>query len=178
MSNRSEVKSLYAGKHLSLMEHDGWEFASRKIPSPAVGIVAITDDDRVVLVEQYRLPVGCSVIECPAGLSGDTPEAENESLLDAAKRELREETGYQATRWTELGRYYSSPGLTDEVLVLYLAEGLIKVGEAGGDGTESIVVYEVPRADVFEWLKERNVAADMKLLAGLYAAERYRGRGR
>jgi ADP-ribose pyrophosphatase len=133
-----------------MVERNGWEFATRNTHSPAVGIVAITDADCVVLVEQYRAPVGCSVIEIPAGLSGDTPDTAGESLLAAANRELWEETGYRASHWTELGKYLSSPGLTDEAIVLFLATGLSKQGDAGGDETESISVHEVPIDNVMQ----------------------------
>jgi ADP-ribose pyrophosphatase len=158
-----------------MLERGGWEFATRNTRSPAVGIVAITDDECVVLVEQYRPPVGDHVIELPAGLSGDVPGAESESLLDAARRELWEETGYRAERWSELGQYYSSPGLTDESITLFLAEGLSKQGEAGGDETESITIHQVQIGEVWQWLTERNAAADLKLLAGLFAAQRLKG---
>lgn len=171
-----ESRTVYAGRYLSMVERGGWEFAQRKTGIAAVGIVAITDDDCVLLVEQYRPPVDCHVIELPAGLSGDTAGAENESLLDAARRELREETGYHASRWTELGQCYSSPGLTDESIVLFLAEGLTKQGEPGGDETESITVHEVPVQRVMQWLTERQATVDLKLLAGLFAALLRRGR--
>jgi ADP-ribose pyrophosphatase len=159
-----------------MVERGGWEFATRNTRSPAVGIVAITDDECVVLVEQYRAPVERNVIELPAGLSGDAPGAEGESLLEAAKRELREETGYDAAHWTELGHYYSSPGLTDESIMLFLAEGLSKRDNGGGDDTESITIHEVPIGDVFQWLTERNATADLKLFAGLFAAQHFRGK--
>jgi ADP-ribose pyrophosphatase len=169
---------VYEGRYLSMAVRDGWEFATRKNRSPAVGIVAITDDDRVLLVEQHRPPVGRSVIELPAGLSGDVVGAEGESLVEAAKRELWEETGYRAESWVELGLYYSSPGLTDESIVLFLADSLRKEGEAGGDETESITVHEVPFAGVLAWLELRGVAADLKTLAGLHAARCYRENSR
>jgi ADP-ribose pyrophosphatase len=170
----SETTTIHAGKHLSMAERDGWEYATRKTRSPAVGIVAITEDDRVVLVEQYRPPVACSVVELPAGLSGDTPGAEGESLLEAAKRELLEETGYRGERWIELGQYFSSPGLTDESIVLFLATGLRKDGEASGDESESITVHEIPIDVVMQWLNDRKLTADLKLLAGLFAVQEHR----
>jgi ADP-ribose pyrophosphatase len=174
MCAQGNINTLYAGKHLSLRARDGWEFAARNTRRPAVGIVAITADDRVVLVEQHRPPVGQNVIELPAGLAGDLAAAADESLLEAAKRELLEETGYVASQWTELGQGYSSPGLTDESIVLYLAENLEKVGAGGGDASESIVLHEVPLSEVASWLTARHTAIDMKLMAGLYAAQEHR----
>jgi ADP-ribose pyrophosphatase len=176
MSRQSELRTLYTGRHLSLVAHGSWEFVSRNTRRPAVGIVAITDDDRVVLVEQYRPPVGQNVIELPAGLAGDQAGDENESLLDAARRELLEETGYTAARWVELEFGCSSPGLTDESIALFLAEGLAKQGPGGGDASEAITIHEVPFDDVLGWLAERKAMADLKLLAGLYAAQDHRRR--
>jgi ADP-ribose pyrophosphatase len=171
-----EVCPLYGGRHLSLVARGKWEFAQRNTNRPAVGIVAISDDEKVLLVEQRRPAVNCTLVELPAGLAGDMKGAENEPLVEAAKRELLEETGYVADRWTELVRGYSSPGLTDELIVLFLAEGLSKVAPGGGDTSESIIVHEVPLANVLTWLREHDYAADLKLLAGLYAAEVERGR--
>jgi ADP-ribose pyrophosphatase len=161
---------LHAGRHISLVARGKWEYATRNTQRPAAGIVAITDDDKVVLVEQFRPPVGQSLIELPAGLAGDIVGAEEESLLIAAQRELLEETGYIAKRWQELARGYSSPGITDELIVLFLAEGLTRETAGGGDEQENIVVHEVPVHEVLHWLAARGATADMKLLAGLYAA--------
>src|SRR5262249_43699134 len=151
-----------------------WEFATRNTQRPAVGIVAVTDDGKIVLVEQHRPPVGRKVIELPAGLAGDIAGAEDESLLEAAQRELLEETGYTAQRWTQLIEGYTSPGLTDESIVLFLAEGLTKTGAGGGDEGESITIHEVPLNNVLQWLAEHGYSADLKLLAGIYAAQRKR----
>jgi ADP-ribose pyrophosphatase len=172
--NNLEVRSLYSGRHLSLVARGKWEFARRNTNRPAVGIVAITDDEKVILVEQRRPAVDGTLMELPAGLAGDIAGAEHEPLVEAAQRELLEETGYTADRWTELVSGYSSPGLTDEMIVLYLAEGLTKVTAGGGDASESIVVHEVPLTGVLTWLAQGGHRADMKLLAGLYAAERER----
>jgi ADP-ribose pyrophosphatase len=174
MTDHEEPQIVYHGRHLSMKKIGKWEYATRNITSPAVGIVAITDDNRVLLVEQFRVPVDRTVIELPAGLTGDIAGFESESLFEAAKRELWEETGYRAERWTELGLGYSSPGLTDEATMLFLAEQVQKHGEAEGDGSESITVHEVPFDDVPRWLTERKAIADWKLYAGLFAAEKLR----
>lgn len=171
MVEQSDERVVWAGRYLSMIQRDGWEYAIRNTRKPSVGIVAITDDRRIVLVEQYRVPVKSTVIELPAGLVGDLPESENESLVECAKRELLEETGYSAAKWTQLIAAYSSPGLTDESMVLFLAEGLAKTSLGGGDAGESITAHEVPLDQVVNWLSNRGGQADLKLLAGLYFAQ-------
>lgn len=163
--------TVYKGRHLSMLSRGGWEYATRNTARSAVGIVAVTNAGEVVLVEQHRPPVNQNVIELPAGLSGDIAGKEDESLLEAAQRELLEETGYVADRWSELMTGYSSPGLTDESVTLFLAEGLELKGPGGGDHSEDITIHEVPLGEVLEWLQDKPAAADLKLLAGLFAAQ-------
>ena len=150
-----------------------WEYVSRNTQKPVVGIVAITNDREVVLVEQYRPAVNQNVIELPAGLAGDIAGAEQETLVEAAQRELLEETGYAGANWTELGHGFSSPGLTDESVVLFLAEDLERRGPGGGDDSETIRIHQVPLDDVMPWLVRHSNGIDLKLLAGLYAAHRH-----
>lgn len=176
MTDELKPRTLWGGRHLSILARGDWEYVSRNTLRPAVGIVAVTEDDKVLLVEQHRPAVNRNVIELPAGLAGDIAGAEQESLLDAAKRELLEETGYQASRWSELVTGYSSPGLTDESIVLFLAEGLSKIGNGGGDESEVITIHEIPTNNVLPWLQENGFEADLKLLAGLCAAASWRGR--
>jgi ADP-ribose pyrophosphatase len=164
-------KIAWKGRHLSMAVRDGWEYATRNTGKPAVGIVAITDSGCVVLVEQERPPVGGMVIELPAGLAGDVPGGESEELVAAARRELLEETGYAADRWTELCVAYSSPGLSDEKIVLFLAEGLRREAAGGGVEGERISLHEVPLGEVLPWLEARGAKYDMKLLAALFAAQ-------
>lgn len=167
----TESKPVYEGRHLTMLDRGGWEYATRNVPRPAVGIVAVTDSGDVLLVEQHRPPVNKNVFELPAGLSGDIAGREDEPLVEAAKRELLEETGFVAGRWTELVNGYSSPGLTDESITLFLAEGLKKEGPGGGDDSEDITIHEAPINGVLPWLAKRQAAADLKLLAGLNAAQ-------
>lgn len=177
MSGDSSTEVVWSGKYLEMRRRGKWEYAARHGSTGIVAIVAITDDRRVVLVEQHRPPVDSSVIELPAGLVGDHEGAENEPMVEAAKRELLEETGYRATRWREVVTGLSSAGLTDEALTIFLAEGLTKVGPGGGAGSERITVHEPPLDTVWPWLQAKMPAGyqiDLKLLAGLYAAERER----
>lgn len=171
MNDQPEPIVAWQGKHIHIKRNGKWEFVSRNTNRPAVGIVAIHDDGRVVLVEQFRPPVGESLVELPAGLAGDVTGAEDEALLLAAQRELQEETGYVAARWQQLISGFSSPGLTDESICLFLARGLSKTSDGGGVGGESIELHEIPIDEVIPWLTKRNQAVDIKLLAGLFAAE-------
>jgi ADP-ribose pyrophosphatase len=171
MRDAAEDRPLWTGRHLSVVGRGKWEFVTRNTRRPAVGIVAITSEWRIVLVEQFRPPVNARVIELPAGLAGDQAGAEQEPLLAAAQRELLEETGYRAARWTELAGGYSSPGLADEMVVLFLAEGLTKVAAGGGDASEAITIHEVPLDGIEQWLAGQRKPVDLKLYAGLFAAQ-------
>jgi hypothetical protein len=103
--------TLYDGKFIRLVRQHNWEFVQRKNVSGIVGIVAVTDDRRLVLVEQFRPPVGKPVIELPAGLAGDVAGSETEELADAARRELLEETGLRGEEMTRLCAGTASAGL-------------------------------------------------------------------
>jgi ADP-ribose pyrophosphatase len=92
----------------------------------AVGILALDDDDRVLLVEQYRHPVGMTLWELPAGLL----DVDGEAPLHAARRELAEEADLRAERWDVLVDWFNSPGGSTEALRLYLARGLSPVPDA------------------------------------------------
>jgi len=172
--NRSGIETLYQGKHLNLVRADRWEYATRVGASGVVGILAVTPERKLLLVEQYRKPVDRHVIELPAGLAGDRADAQDEALAVAARRELLEETGYDADRFELLSRVPSSAGLTDETVVLYRAYNLKKVSAGGGDATEDIVVHEVPLNIAGKWLADRakgNRLIDFKVFAGLWFIE-------
>ena len=160
----------FAGRYLSLLERDGWEFASRSNASGVVVIVPVTESGEIVLVEQYRKPVAASVIELPAGLVGDLADPD-ESILVAARRELEEETGYAAGKLEILMACPSSAGMSDEVITFVLATELERVGPGGGDSSEDIEVTVVPLAQVDAWLARQQAAGkpmDPKIFAALY----------
>ena len=164
----------FHGRYLNLLERDGWEFASRSNASGVVILVAVTSDEEIILIEQYRKPVEALVIELPAGLVGDHVEPD-ESILEAAARELEEETGYAATHLEVLMTCPSSAGMSDEMISFVLAKGLTRVGPGGGDDSEDIAVHIVPLKDVDAWLTRQQSAGkpmDPKIYAALYWLER------
>jgi ADP-ribose pyrophosphatase len=166
----SKAITRYAGRYLSLLERDGWEFASRSNASGVVVLVPVTGQGEIVLVEQFRKPVGKNVIELPAGLVGDH-EDPDESILLAASRELKEETGFEAAQLELLMECPSSAGMSDEIVSFVLATGLRRVGPGGGDDSEDIQVHIIPIEEVDQWLQEQQAAGkpmDPKIYAALY----------
>ena len=160
----------YQGRYLSLLERDGWEFASRSNATGVVVIIAVTDEREIVLVEQYRKPVGSNVIELPAGLVGDLDDS-LETTLVAAARELEEETGFEAAHMKILMESPSSAGMSDEIITFVLASGLSRTGPGGGDDSEDIRVHTVPLGLVDGWLQEQTDLGkpmDPKIFAALY----------
>ena len=163
----------FKGRYLSLLERDGWEFASRSNASSVVVLLAVTSAQEIVLVEQYRKPVQSTVIELPAGLVGDHDDPD-ESVLAAAARELEEETGYVASQLELLMACPSSAGMSDEVISFVLATGLSRVGPGGGDDSEAIQVHVVPVTEVDAWLNRQRSAGkplDPKIYAALYCLQ-------
>ena len=162
--------TLYEGKYLHLIRRGHWEYAHRPGITGIVGICAVTDDRKLILVEQYRAPTNKRVIELPAGLSGDVDTARGESLVEAAKRELLEETGYAARDMKQIAHGPMSSGISDEIITLFLATGLTKQSDGGGDESEDIVVHLVPVDQVDAWLAEQERAGklvDVKIFTGL-----------
>lgn len=169
----SDIKR-YSGRYLSLLERDGWEFASRSNASGVVVLIPVTAAGEIVFVEQYRKPVGSSVIELPAGLVGDNADP-GETILEAAGRELIEETGYQASSLKVLMECPSSAGMSDEIVSFVLARGLNRVGPGGGDDSEDIEVHVVPLSGADDWLQSRQQGGtplDPKIYAALYWLDR------
>ena len=175
MSGAFDIQVLYEGRHVRLVSRDGWEFAERTNCSAVVLILAITDEGRLVFAEQERPPVAKPVIELPAGLVGDLPGEEEEPLEVAARRELLEETGYDAEHLSVLTAGPVSAGLSSEIITFVRAEGLRRVGDGGGDENEDITVHEVPLDEVPAWLsaqERRGALVDPKVYIGLYFASR------
>lgn len=168
------TETLFETRWLGLYRIGNWDFVRRPNADACVGILPITDDDQVVLVEQFRVPIQRRVIEIPAGLVGDEEEFKGEDLAETARRELLEETGYHAESVTPLIVSPTSAGMTSEYSHLFLATGLEKRGPGGGVGSEDIQIHHVPRADLRQWLRQKEaegLVLDLKIHAALWAAE-------
>lgn len=167
------VETLHEARFLRLCRRGRWEYAERTNAGSAVIVVAVTPEDRIVFVEQFREPIQQRSIEMPAGLVGDIDGEESIEL--AAQRELEEETGWRAERVEFLMMGPSSSGMSTEQIAFVRAHGLTRVGAGGGDLTENITVHEIPRSEAPAWLdakRREGYSIDPKLYAGLFFVER------
>lgn len=130
----------------------------------AVCVVPITEDGKVILERQYRYPLDSVITEIPAGKL----DSKTEDPLEAAKRELREETGYVAEDWTDIGDFYSAPAYSDELIHMYLAKGL-KKGERDLDEDEFINVIEIPLEEAKDAVLKGEIT-DAKTQTGILKA--------
>jgi ADP-ribose pyrophosphatase len=167
----ARVETLHVGNWLTLKRRGRWEYAERNNPQGAVIIVAVTPDDGVLFVEQYRVPIRQFTIEMPAGLIGDAGHANDDSVTAAARLELEDETVWTCARVVPLHTGPSSAGMSTEMMHFVRALDLHRIGDGGGDATEQIVVHEVPRSEAGAWLhamSEKGYSIDPKLFAGLW----------
>ena len=156
----------WEGNWIVAKQRGRWEYVSRARSIRAAVILAV-EDGHVLLVEQYRVPLGKPCIELPAGLIGDDDSAADEGPLAAAGRELEEETGYRAATLEDVGEFHSSPGMVSESFTLVRARGLTKIGEGGGVGGEDIPAHRVPLDGIEGFVAEARAAGkaiDVKLL--------------
>lgn len=132
--------------------------------SGGVVIIAFKDKNTILLVKQYRYPIAKTVLELPAGKleKGEDP-------FEAAKRELEEETGYCANKWTDLGYINTSPGFSDEKLYLYLAQDL-EFTQCHPDEGEIIQAFEYKYEDVLEMIENGEIN-DAKTICGIMRAD-------
>jgi ADP-ribose pyrophosphatase len=146
---------------------DGGRIEREVVRHPgAVVIVPVLDDGRIVLIRNRRYAVGTTLWELPAG----TLEA-GEDPAHCAARELTEETGFRARTIDPLGSFYTTPGLTDELMHAFCARGLTEVGQALEPG-EEIEVHPVPRADAIRMLDDGDLMDAKSMLALLLAQRR------
>lgn len=175
---------VHQGRFLHFYRSDsGWEYVRRPGPGSAVSIIAVTREDRLILVEQLRQPFGRRAIELPSGLvDGEEHHAE------AAMRELEEETGYRCQSAEPLCLGATSAGLTDETLEIFHAKGLsdrdggavetqpdgsvMHRDERGAAGeNERIIVHEVPLGILSSWISRKqseSLVIDLKVFLAQY----------
>jgi ADP-ribose pyrophosphatase len=168
----SDEITLYESQWLGLYRRGHWDYVRRPNSDACVGILAITDQEEIILIEQFRIPVGKRVVEIPAGLVGDEPEFRGESLADTAGRELLEETGFRAGRIELLISSPTSAGMTPETTHLFHATHLVRENEGGGIAGEDITVYKMPLTELREFLSKKQsdgVLVDFKIHAALAA---------
>jgi ADP-ribose pyrophosphatase len=173
MTDSTEKKTVYEGKYLRLCLQGRWEFAERTNAGSAVIIIARTPDDKLLFVEQFRVPLGRNTIEMPAGLVGDLDDDDTMEL--AAKRELLEETGWMAEQVEVLMVGPTSSGLSNELIAFVRASGLTRIHAGGGDDSENITVHEVPVSEAAQWLNRKmseGYPMDPKLWAGLWLLDK------
>lgn len=157
----------WAGRFITARTRGKWEYVTRSRGIRAAVILAIDEEDHVLLVEQFRVPLQRNCLELPAGLIGDDEGAAGEDALAAAARELEEETGYRAQRIESLGEFYSSPGMVGESFTLARAHGLTQVGPGGGTEGENITVHRVAIGHLpqfVEMARARGLGIDVRLL--------------
>lgn len=156
----------WQGKYIAAKTRGRWEYVGRARNIRAAVILPLIEND-VILVEQYRVPLGLKCIELPAGLIGDEEGRAGEDDLAAAGRELEEETGYRAAKLEDIGQFFSSPGMVSESFTLVRATRLERVGDGGGTDSEDIAVHRVPRANLQEFLDRKRAegcGVDVRLL--------------
>lgn len=155
---------MWQGRFITAKRHGKWEYVGRARGIKAAVILAI-EDGHVLLVEQYRVPLGANCIELPAGLIGDHDDGED-ALISAA-RELEEETGYRAEKLENIGEFFSSPGMVSESFTLFQAHGLTKVSDGGGVDGENITVHRVELNHLPQFVAAKRAegcVVDVKLL--------------
>ncbi len=164
----NRVLELYTGKFLRLLRNAHWEYVERINSRGAGFIIARTDADELVLVEQYRMPLQTRTIELPAGIIGDEDAHRDESVEASALRELEEETGFRGRSARIVFSGPTAPGMTAEMAYFVRVEGLQRVGPGGGVAGEDITVHVVPLAQLDAWLDARQadgMLVDARILA-------------
>lgn len=147
-----------------------WESVERRNCDGIVAVIPFTDEGEAIFIRQFRPPVNNHVIEFPAGLND-----RGESAEDAARRELLEETGYEAKEMVFLAKGPLSSGSSGEILTVYLARGLIFKGIGQRDETEDIEVLKIPVDEVYGRLSRMEAGGnfiDLKIFGLLEMAKR------
>jgi ADP-ribose pyrophosphatase len=146
---------------------DGHQGTREYVRHPgAVMIIPLLDSERVLLERQFRYPLGRSIVEFPAGKIDA-----GEPAFECARRELLEETGYTARRWSYLGGLHNAIAYSDERIDIFLAEDLERGGDAALDAGETLEVFEAPWRQLLEWVRDGAVT-DVKTMVGAFWLER------
>jgi len=172
-----ETKIAYDGVFIQVIRDrvrcaDGHVAVREYIRHPgAVLIVALLDDQTLLLERQYRYALRRSVVEMPAGKlePGEEP-------LACAQRELLEETGYRAARWDRLGAFHNAIGYSDELIAVYLARDLHFVGSSSCEPGEVLQVFRAPWRELLQWTTS-GIVTDVKTIVGVHWLERFFARG-
>lgn len=164
-------KRLYEGRTINLrldtvILPDGNQAKREIVEHPgAVSIVPVLNDGTVILVNQFRAPIGRIMLEIPAGKleQGETPAV-------CAARELSEETGFTAEKLEHKGTFFTTPGFSDEIMYLYIASGL-KPADSHPDFDEFLDVEKISLDDLLK-MAEKGEIIDAKTLVGIFVAAR------
>jgi 8-oxo-dGTP pyrophosphatase MutT (NUDIX family) len=173
-----DSRVLHSGRYLTFrvdtIERADGTRATRDIAGHpgAVAILAIDADDHVLMVRQFRLAAGQTLLEVPAGTLDVTEDGTVEDPDLAAPRELEEETGMRAGSWRTLGHFYTAPGFTEERMTLYLATDLRPASEdrLGPDEDERLLLQRIPVADALAAVDRGEIHDAKSLVALLWLA--------
>lgn len=170
-------KPIFQGKIISLqvdtVELPNGSEATREIVRHPGGVsVLAIKDGKMLVVEQYRKPLGKSQVEIPAGKL----DKEGEDPMEAARRELEEETGYTTRNLQYICSYYTSPGFADEIMHMYFTDEL-EASEMNLDDDEFLVCEEITLEEAQEYIREGRIS-DAKTMMAVYAWQLYQLTGR
>lgn len=165
-----KTEQIFAGRMINLQVDDvllpdGNESKREIIKHPgAVAIIPITDDGKIVFVEQYRKPLEKSIVEIPAGKLETDEKPETTAL-----RELEEETGYSAEQLTYITSFYTSPGFADEIMYIYLAKQLKPLAKpVAGDEDEFVETVTLSLAEAKKYVNKQRIHDAKTAYALLY----------
>lgn len=166
----SKPEVLCEGRHMIFLSRNGWEYVEHRTAPEAAMVVALTEKDEIVLAEEFRPAVQARVVSLPAGLVGDEGP---EDAIDAARRELAEETGHSAPSWQLLARGPGSAGQSSEMITFFLARPAVRSSPQAAHDVGKIQVHVVPVAGLLDWARAREsegAIVDPRIWAGLYLA--------